>query len=153
MGKDPEHRGSSVSIRQLTRAEYTTWHSRWQKTFARLADEELGTWTVDGTDASVFESRFMPRLRRGGRAELEYAGAPARRLVLLFKEGKQRFGELWDLGGAEKPSVGRLKELTARGDFHVFPDDLSWAAYFHHEEDWMSVCFTYRDDAAEQGDG
>ena len=86
----------------------------------------------------------MRRFLQGGRAEVEYTAAPADALILLFREGRRQFGAYREAPDGIKPTLNELKKLTSVGDFLVFPIDLSWTAFFHHE-DWVPTYFAYRD--------
>ena len=123
-----------MMICQLTHKEISTWQKKWRDVYASGVFKAMGRWTIEGKDYLAFDRRYMADFLQGGAAEVAYADAEARTLVFLFRDERREAGEHWDLGTTRKPSVAEMKELTSEGDVHVFPSDLSWTAFFHHEE-------------------
>jgi len=121
-------------IHRLTRKEHAEWHRQWLSVYAIGVFQRTGKWSVNGQDDRAFDARFMKRVLRGAAAEVEYELAIADTFVILFEGGTNSLGEYRENQGAKKPTVGELKQLATDGDFLLFPSDLAWSAFFHHEE-------------------
>jgi hypothetical protein len=103
--------------------------------YAKGVFATLGRWSVSGGDDHLaFDRRFMRRFLRGAAAEVAYQAADATAVIILFQGAREHSGEMRTLNGEPKPDLNEAKKLTAWGDFHIFPIDLSWTAFFHHED-------------------
>jgi hypothetical protein len=71
---------------------------------------------------------------RGAAAELAYESTVVNALVFLYRDRSREMGEYWDLNDEPKPTVADLKKMTDLGDFRLFPPDLRWTVFVHHED-------------------
>lgn len=130
-----------TDIRTLTRKEFMEWQARWQSAFARELFAQRGKWRLHGKDYHAFDSRFMRHFLSGAAAEVEYDAVQADALIFLFQDQKKEWGERWELEQGQKPSIAELKQIAQTADFLVFAPDLTWTAFFHHE-DQIPTLFT-----------
>ncbi len=114
----------SIQYFQLTKKETWKLQQKWRETFSKIIKEKKGKWIYGDYNWHTFSFDFAIH-KLGARAIELYKNVSSKEYYVLSEKDD-------NLG--YKCCSKTLHDLSAFGDYYVFPEDMEWTMAFTHEQ-------------------